>query len=114
MVDETKNEQETKLDSSPTPETVTIPVQGAPGAVTLDVKSELAILVTMDTRSGQVAVYDVLNCAYSAYSRMLLNEATRLYDMKAISGLTVATLEARMAEAGKTKKNILNPFEKKG
>ena len=109
--------EEIKKDETPvapeTPKTVTVPVQGDPGHVELDTVSEIAILVTLDTRSGEVQVANVLNCPFSAYARMLLNEAIRLYEMKGIAGLTVATAERRMAELGKEKKGgLVNPFKK--
>ena len=110
MVDETKKEETPAPEA---PKTITIPVQGDPGHVELDVVHEIAILVTLDTESGEVAVANVLNCPFQAYARMLLNEAIRLYEMKGIAGLTVATAERRMAELGKEKKGgLVNPFKK--
>lgn len=113
MHDDKKETGEEKIAETPVEPVKIKPAIGA--EIVLD-PAEMAILVTLDTRTGAPVVHNIQNCPLRAYAKMLLNEALNLYNLTSQANTTIAVLERHMIDAskggGKKKDGIELPFRK--
>lgn len=114
MVDETPK-QETVGDVNKETPQPNKKVIGAGGNEIELKKTDMAILVVLDTTTGFSSVYNIQNAARSAYARMLLNEAKDLYSVNAnayaVAEVVIDSLNKAM-EANKNKGGLKLPFGK--
>lgn len=66
--------------------------------------SEIAVVVSIDSRTGQPVVYNLQNCQTRAFARMCLHEALALYELLSTSSYTVTELLHTMKKMGEKEK----------
>lgn len=113
MVDETPK-VETTADVNPETPTPNKKVIGANGNEIELKKTDMCILVVLDTITGFPSVYNIQNASRSAYARMLLNEAKDLYNINANAYATAEVMTDSLNKAVEANKKggLKLPFGK--